>query len=290
MTITGKLNSEDDAIFLKVQIADETGHVRNIYFPFDIVGDTAMDVANEMVEELDITDRDPSEIAAMIMQEIGRLVPGWVGNGDEQQECYTYADDDEDEHPPYCYLSSSPTSSQGSLCGVGPSASGRSGGPHAGHGHGGWFQDCHCYPLSSDEDDMSSAHSGGKYSALHYCSGNDEAQSEQGSKIKVTRFGPGETLAHQLQRQCSMSPHAGRPRHRGRGSREDDRRTLTRNRSMVDMRSQLLHRTLVEELNKRLFFNTVGAVENIGFRLPCYGADRRRRTSKDKHHYMFLPN
>jgi WNK lysine deficient protein kinase len=37
---------------------------------------------------------------------------------------------------------------------------------------------------------------------------------------------------------------------------------------MVDMRSQLLHRTLVEELNRRLFFNTVGAVENIGFRAP----------------------
>ena len=43
---------------------------------------------------------------------------------------------------------------------------------------------------------------------------------------------------------------------------------MTRNRSMVDMRSQLLHRTLVEELNRRLFFNTVGAVENIGFREP----------------------
>uniref|UniRef100_M8BZ18 non-specific serine/threonine protein kinase n=1 Tax=Aegilops tauschii TaxID=37682 RepID=M8BZ18_AEGTA len=74
MTITGKLNTDDDTIFLKVQIVDEAGHSRNIYFPFDIAGDTATEVAREMVKELDITDRDPSEIAAMIEQEITRLV------------------------------------------------------------------------------------------------------------------------------------------------------------------------------------------------------------------------
>lgn len=34
---------------------------------------------------------------------------------------------------------------------------------------------------------------------------------------------------------------------------------------MVDIRSQLLHRTLVEEVNKLRLFKTVGAVENIGF-------------------------
>ena len=73
---------------------------------------------------------------------------------------------------------------------------------------------------------------------------------------------------------------------------------MSRNRSMVDMRSQLLHRTLVEELNKRLFFNTVGAVHDIGFRDPTtYGSSssssssqhRRRSSSKvdHKHHYMF---
>lgn len=44
---------------------------------------------------------------------------------------------------------------------------------------------------------------------------------------------------------------------------------LMRNRSLVDVRSQLLHRSLVEEVNKRRMFNTVGAVENIGFQAPC---------------------
>ncbi|RLM59029.1 hypothetical protein C2845_PM18G13830 [Panicum miliaceum] len=126
MTITGKLNAEEDTIFLKVQIADEAGNnVRNIYFPFDMVNDTATEVAEEMVKELEIRDRDPSEIAAMIEQEIERLLPGR-----KQQHEYTMyaAHDDDDENversPPFYYLSSSPTSSQGSVCGVGPYASG----------------------------------------------------------------------------------------------------------------------------------------------------------------------
>jgi WNK lysine deficient protein kinase len=121
MTITGKLNAEEDTIFLKVQIADQAAaagaagnNVRNIYFPFDMASDTATEVAEEMVKELEITDRDPVEIAAMIEQEIERLLPGRrqqheysvrVANGDD--------DDDENEErpPPFCYLSSSPTSS-----------------------------------------------------------------------------------------------------------------------------------------------------------------------------------
>ncbi|TVU27285.1 hypothetical protein EJB05_29886, partial [Eragrostis curvula] len=331
MTITGKLNAEEDTIFLKVQIADaETGHIlRNIYFPFDLASDSATEVAREMVKELDITDRDASEIAAMIKQEIDRLLPG------REQHEYSYANDDDDENgeqlpPPFYYLSSSPTSSQGSsLCGVGPwSSGGFSSGQHG----GGWSKDHYCYALS-DDDDMSSTHSG-KYSALHYdTSGHEEeaeaqapaeedqvgagpssSSSSKAGQAKNTRFGPGETsssrsprrgaagtAAHlpsnnkqslaqqQLQRQCSMSPHAGRPRRR---DGEDDRRgRLSRNRSMVDMRSQLLHRTLVEELNRRLFFNTVAAVENIGFRAPPgYGSSSsssttsRGRGRADDHH------
>ncbi|TVU27284.1 hypothetical protein EJB05_29885 [Eragrostis curvula] len=275
MTITGKLNAEEDTVFLKVQIADaETGHIlRNIYFPFDLASDTATEVAREMVKELDITDRDASEIAAMIEQEIDRLLPG------REQHEYTYDDDENGDQPPppFYYLSSSPTSSQGSsLCGVGPwSSGGFSSGQHG----GGWSKDHYCYALS-DDDDMSSMHSG-KYSALHYdTSGHEEeaqipeeeqvgarpSSSTSSSKNKTTRFSPGEsssssrsprrgadTAAHlpsnnkqslaqqQLQRQCSMSPHAGRPRRR---DGEDERRgRLSRNRSMVDMRSRLLHRT-----------------------------------------------
>lgn len=60
---------------------------------------------------------------------------------------------------------------------------------------------------------------------------------------------------------------------------------MSRNRSMVDMRSQLLHRTLVEELNRRLFFNTVGAVENIGFRTPQgYGSSSSSSSSSTRGH------
>uniref|UniRef100_A0ACD5Y798 Uncharacterized protein n=1 Tax=Avena sativa TaxID=4498 RepID=A0ACD5Y798_AVESA len=310
MTITGKLNTENDTIFLKVQIADETGgHVRNIYFPFDIAGDTAMEVSTEMVKELDIDDRDPSEIAAMIEQEILRLVPDWAGgNCSDQQEYYTYADDDDnEEQPPFYYLSSSPASSHGSHSGVGPTASGLHG------GHGDWFQD---YPASSDDDDTSSTRS-----ALHYSS--EEAQPEEKpssvsktGQVKATRFGPGESSAGQ-----NVSPQAGRPQSRGgspdggggddegrrRRQQQQQQGRLTRNRSMVDVRSQLLHRTLVEELNKRMFFNTVGAVENIGFRrIPGYsggsssssatrtssrggsGEPRGRRSGKDSKHQFFM--
>lgn len=54
----------------------------------------------------------------------------------------------------------------------------------------------------------------------------------------------------------------------GSTSRNNAMARLTRNRSLVDTRSQLLHRSLVEEVNRRRLFNTVGAVENIGFQNP----------------------
>lgn len=102
--------------------------MRNIYFPFDIITDTPIDVANEMVKELEITDGEPLEIAEMIAQEISNLVPGWK-QGDPPEDghhVYSYGDDEEDgcDHP--FYHLSSPTSSQGSFFGMGPSP--------------GWFQ------------------------------------------------------------------------------------------------------------------------------------------------------
>ncbi|XP_060179070.1 probable serine/threonine-protein kinase WNK9 isoform X1 [Lycium barbarum] len=68
---------EDDGIFLRLRIADKEGHVRNIYFPFDIENDTALTVATEMVAELDITEQDVTKIADMIDGEIASLVPEW---------------------------------------------------------------------------------------------------------------------------------------------------------------------------------------------------------------------
>ena len=47
-----------------------------------------------------------------------------------------------------------------------------------------------------------------------------------------------------------------------------ENRILTRNKSLIDIRSQLLHRSLVEEVSKRRLFKTVGAVEDIGYQTP----------------------
>lgn len=78
-----------------------------------------MDVANEMVKELEITDPEPSEIAEMIAQEISSLLPDWKATHDVH--CvYNYADDDaeDDSSHPFHHVSS-PGSSQGSAFGAG---------------------------------------------------------------------------------------------------------------------------------------------------------------------------
>ncbi|GMJ14016.1 with no lysine (K) kinase 3 [Hibiscus trionum] len=67
-----------NTIFLKLRIADSTGHIRNIHFPFDIEADTAFAVASEMVEELDLTDQDVPTIAEMIESNISSHIPDWV--------------------------------------------------------------------------------------------------------------------------------------------------------------------------------------------------------------------
>uniref|UniRef100_M4DEX1 Uncharacterized protein n=1 Tax=Brassica campestris TaxID=3711 RepID=M4DEX1_BRACM len=64
------------------------GLVRNIYFPFDIESNTAISVAREMVEELEMDDRDVTKIANMIDGEIASLVPDWrSGLGFESSLC-----------------------------------------------------------------------------------------------------------------------------------------------------------------------------------------------------------
>ncbi|URE46529.1 lysine ketoglutarate reductase trans-splicing related 1 [Musa troglodytarum] len=67
-----------NTIFLKLRIADSTGQIRNIHFPFDIEADTSVSVATEMVAELDLTDQDVTTIAAMIDAEIQAYVPDWM--------------------------------------------------------------------------------------------------------------------------------------------------------------------------------------------------------------------
>lgn len=92
------------------------GNASNIYFHFDIVSDTPIDVANEMVKELDITDREPAEIAEMIAQAISAASMSGCKEGvlGDWPHVYNYVDDEQEgsSHPFYCL--SSPASSQGS--------------------------------------------------------------------------------------------------------------------------------------------------------------------------------
>ncbi|CAN1266285.1 Probable serine/threonine-protein kinase WNK4 [Linum perenne] len=219
MTITGKLNPEDDTIFLKVKIVNKDGSLRNVFFPFDILHDTPMDVAVEMVKELEIDDWEPPEIAGMIDQEISALVPDF-----ETSHKPNYPEYDEHVH-----LHDSPSSSSSSLA---------------------------------------------SFMGLTVCpQGNSHSE--------------GQALARIAYKNCMalLEPHHGTGHSSSNRRRDMDIRRLTRNRSLVDVHSQLLHQSLVEEVNKRRLFNTVGAVENIGFQAPTDVPERRsqhmsRRTRK----------
>ncbi|XP_059626389.1 probable serine/threonine-protein kinase WNK4 [Cornus florida] len=274
MTITGKLNPEDDTIFLKVQIADKKGSVRHVYFPFDILNDTSTDVATEMVKELEIIDWEPFEIADMIDGELSALVPDWKKWAQPQSDGHcnilNYQENDDGHHHPF-YSYSSCSSSQVSHSGLITS-----------HGADGrtrscdWLQD----DLFDDTSSESSLQSG-KYSNMNYYSGEEHglitspARKNQHPTVNAhnaTRFCAEENCSTRVARNCYKQSKVLLDSQRPSTSKENwmmDSYRLTRNRSLVDMRSQLLHRSLVEELNKRRLFKTVGAVENIGFQTPC---------------------
>lgn len=92
-TVEGQ-RKDINKIFLKLRIADSTGQVHNIHFPFDIEVDTSISVAAEMVAELDLTDQDVMTIADMIDAEIQVHFPDWApGALDEDRG-------DNDESPP----------------------------------------------------------------------------------------------------------------------------------------------------------------------------------------------
>ncbi|XP_044504803.1 probable serine/threonine-protein kinase WNK5 [Mangifera indica] len=260
MTITGTMNPEDDTIFLKVKISDKEGHSRNIYFPFDIFHDTATDVALEMVKELEITDWEPLEIAAMIEEEISSLVPNWKAYCGSpkfhHQYSFSYEDEDDDAvihgHHPF-YSNSSYSSSQSSL-------------PDFISSSHNWLQQCEDL-LNNDDASSNGSFNSLNYSNLDYYSGNEEDNfdvSHRGEPLhitrtnKTTRFCP--TTNH---KQCNEKVNSWK----AYGSNIHQRK-VSRIRSMVDVRSQLLHRSLVEEINKRRLFKTVGAIENIGYHEP----------------------
>ncbi|XP_077221916.1 putative serine/threonine-protein kinase WNK5 isoform X2 [Tasmannia lanceolata] len=263
MTITGKMNPDDDTIFLKVLIADKD--------------DTPIDVAMEMVKELEITDRDPIEIADVIDEEISALVPHWKEWDLSQSHCHanslSYQEEDDDTQLSL-YPPPSPSSSQASLLGVFP--------PHGMHYHHGdrgafnkdWLQD----ELFTDDD--TSSQSSLCYSNVNYHSGNEHDHESRPIREMhpFTKNHKSSRLCRESNSNYSYSIHStccnqfnsqqcsGLSCHHGQRTVDD--RSLTKVRSFVDVRSQLLHRLLVEEVNKRRLFKTVGAVENIGFKEP----------------------
>lgn len=277
MTITGKLNPEDDTIFLKVQTTDKDGSARNIYFPFDTLGDTPIDVATEMVKELEITDWEPMEIASMIEGEISALVPKWKNWSSDQPA--------EVDHAYYSFssCSSSQTSFSGLITtnGIDETSCGA--------------PDCLHDDLLDDNSSLSSSQSL-QYSNLNYLSGpvpESDLSPTKGERShhpvamahKSTRFCHDENQAKISIKQSKLlvNPQAIAADSKSKDKMVMDMRRLTRNRSLVDIRSQMLHRSLVEEVNKRRLFNTVGAVENIGFQAPCEVSttrDGKRQASK----------
>ncbi|XP_042504847.1 probable serine/threonine-protein kinase WNK10 isoform X2 [Macadamia integrifolia] len=68
---------DDNSISLTLRIADTSGRARNIHFLFYLDTDTALSVAGEMVEQLNLSDQDVAFIGEFIDYLIVRLVPSW---------------------------------------------------------------------------------------------------------------------------------------------------------------------------------------------------------------------
>lgn len=76
--------------------------------------DTAINVAIEMVKELEISDWEPLEIAGMIEEEISYLVPTWKDWGSSQyhnQHSFSYEEEEDDDGTHHPFYSSSSCSS-----------------------------------------------------------------------------------------------------------------------------------------------------------------------------------
>ncbi|OEL25390.1 putative serine/threonine-protein kinase WNK4, partial [Dichanthelium oligosanthes] len=79
---------DNNSVSLVLRIADLSGHARNIHFLFYLDSDTAMSVAAEMVEQLELADCDVTFIADFIDLLIANLVPGWRPVNDAAANSY----------------------------------------------------------------------------------------------------------------------------------------------------------------------------------------------------------
>ncbi|KAK1286675.1 putative serine/threonine-protein kinase WNK5 [Acorus calamus] len=133
--------------------------------------------------------------------------------------------------------------------------------------------------IADKKDDNESSQS--SYSNLNYNSGNEYETGSSTTRRGFSPFtskwaGPGPE---------DNTKKCGGPT--GPGYRGIEGRWMARNRSMVDLRSRLLHRTLVEEVNRRRLSKTVGAVESIGFKEPFGGPMKAHKADVDRQKEVF---
>lgn len=270
MTITGKLNPEDNTLFLKVQISDKDGHARNVHFPFDIINDTTLDVAMEMLKELDITDREPHEIAEMIEEEISALAPGWKDLSSlkrlQRQQSFDYdGDDDEGNHPPY---PSSCSSSHDSHRGPSASFEALLSNECALNATHDWLQG----QLANGEASSESSYDLSAYSDYEDSSGKyDGYKSSPKAAHRITNVRTGGSTRFRDPRDTPTlkdNEKCNNVSDPSKGKKSGGQKKLSKIRSFMDVRSQLLHKAVMQALNKRHGSKTVGAVENIGFLVP----------------------
>ncbi|KAL6633798.1 hypothetical protein ACP70R_026469 [Stipagrostis hirtigluma subsp. patula] len=88
---------DNNSVSLVLRIADLSGHARNIHFLFYLDSDTAMSVAAEMVEQLELADCDVTFIADFIDLLIVNLVPGWRPVNDAVEKSYRQSEMGESE-------------------------------------------------------------------------------------------------------------------------------------------------------------------------------------------------
>ncbi|KAF5478016.1 hypothetical protein F2P56_004610 [Juglans regia] len=69
--------NDDNTISFTLRIADPHAQVRNIHFAFYLDSDTTILIAEEMVEQLDLSKEDVAVISELIDNLITKLVPGW---------------------------------------------------------------------------------------------------------------------------------------------------------------------------------------------------------------------
>ncbi|KAJ6307923.1 hypothetical protein OIU76_017662 [Salix suchowensis] len=84
-------NNDDNTVSLTLRIADPCGQARNIHFKFYLNSDTAVSIAEEMVEQLDLSTENVAVISELIDSVIVKIVPSWnisssVLNGSSELE------------------------------------------------------------------------------------------------------------------------------------------------------------------------------------------------------------